>query len=307
MSVLKYLHRGKSPFATYTVLFGLLCLVVCRVLDATLADPDTLARLLIPLELIIFVAPVAVYAALSRSRPSPSELYLTPPRLAHLPLLLVASAFLICGALALTVAVCGSDISAESFSLYSTFRTRGKQGFANAAYLVVTYAALPALCEELTFRGFLCSRYGFAGRLNAVAASSLLFAAIHLDLQMFPIYLLSGALLCLVMYATGSVSVSALIHFVYNLFCIFVQPYIISFYVYTSSRPLFIMLVVALTLASGAVTFWLLSGLYAAHRGQHASVTALAPIQRLNGLSELTVSLPFIACMLVFVLAVLLT
>ncbi len=303
MKLLRYLHRGRTPYVTYTAVFSFLCLVVCRWLDATLPNPNELTSWLILLELIIFILPVGAYLLLKREKSSHTQLCLTPPHLSHLPLILTAAAALIFGSLLMTVALCGSGLTARSFALYDTFLPRS----GNGAYTIIAHALLPAICEELLFRSLLCGEYSRHGAPIAVIVSSLLFGMLHFNIQMLALYIGAGVVLALVMYSTRSVVASMAVHFIYNLFCIFVQPYIISFYINTTAPALFIMLCVALFLICSALFCLCAARLY----GQldKRGITPPYPTentwsQRLTALEETVISLPFILCTVIFVAVV---
>lgn len=305
MKLLQYLHRGKSPYVAYTALFSFLCLVICRWLDATLPTPAALTDWLIPLEFIIFILPLGVYLLLNREKSSRSQLCLTLPRLSHVPLILTASVALIFGGLLMTVVLCGSGLTARSFALYDTFITHSGNGI----YTVIAHALLPAICEEMLFRSLLCGEYSRRGAPIAVIVSSLLFGMLHFNIQMLALYIGAGIVLALVMYATRSVVASMAVHFIYNLFCIFAQPYIISFYINTSAPALFILICVTLFLVCAALFCLCASRLY----GQLDKQGTTPPYPTENGwnqlltaLDENAVSLPFILCALIFIASVIL-
>lgn len=82
---------------------------------------------------------------------------------------------------------------------------------------LLVFAWLPAICEELAFRGFILT--GLQRRFRprtAVALSSLLFALFHLNVfQMLPTFLL-GMILAYLTTRCGSILPSMLFHVLYN-------------------------------------------------------------------------------------------
>jgi membrane protease YdiL (CAAX protease family) len=87
----------------------------------------------------------------------------------------------------------------------------------NPWVLLAAVALLPALCEELAFRGGLQS--ALAGRRSparAVWVSALAFAAFHLDPVRFPAVLLLGVAFGWLAWRTGSIWPSALAHALNN-------------------------------------------------------------------------------------------
>jgi len=119
-------------------------------------------------------------------------------------------------------------------------------------FLVIAYCLLPAVCEELLFRGILCSEYRHCGATLSIFISSLFFAMLHFSFPLFPTYLFLGILLACVRYATNSLIATALLHFAYNLFCLFGQPYLSSFYVHAGSNETFVFCLTVLFLLFSA-------------------------------------------------------
>ncbi|MBD3676093.1 MAG: CPBP family intramembrane metalloprotease [Planctomycetaceae bacterium] len=83
--------------------------------------------------------------------------------------------------------------------------------------LVGVFALLPALCEELAFRGFILSGFSRNGRTGvAVVFSALLFGVMHMiPQQVFNAFLL-GLVLGLLALRSGSLLPGVLFHFVNN-------------------------------------------------------------------------------------------
>jgi sodium transport system permease protein len=89
-------------------------------------------------------------------------------------------------------------------------------------YLLVL-AVLPALCEELAFRGFILT--GLRRRFHpwtAVFLSSFLFALFQMNVFQFAPHFVLGVILALIALRTNSVAPSMVFHLVYNLF--FIAP-----------------------------------------------------------------------------------
>lgn len=91
---------------------------------------------------------------------------------------------------------------------------------------VLIYALIPAVVEEFLFRGII-----FVGLKNkykavfAVLVGALLFALVHLSIYQFIYQFILGTVLCLVVYFTGSIFYSMVVHFVNN-FVIILWTYI---------------------------------------------------------------------------------
>lgn len=82
---------------------------------------------------------------------------------------------------------------------------------------ILVAAVIPAVCEELFFRGWLQTQAGrFVNHHIAIWVVALLFAALHLQYKLIIPQLLMGALFGYVFYYTDSLWSSVIIHFVNN-------------------------------------------------------------------------------------------
>lgn len=88
-------------------------------------------------------------------------------------------------------------------------------------YYAICFALVPALCEELLFRGIVMSEYQRSSVFSAVVISSLYFAMIHFDIKNLPFFFICGLVLSMCAYAANSVIASFFVHLIYNLFAIF--------------------------------------------------------------------------------------
>ena len=92
---------------------------------------------------------------------------------------------------------------------------------------ILTLAAMPAICEELLFRGFVLSAWESRGTWFAIGVTGSLFALLHGNLYGIPAYLLVGAIAGFMAYALDSVYAAMVYHTVYNTACL-VIPYLAS-------------------------------------------------------------------------------
>lgn len=85
--------------------------------------------------------------------------------------------------------------------------------------LAVSLAAIaltPALCEEITFRGYILSQLSGAGIRKAAFVSGLFFAMMHLNAQQFLYAFIMGVIFAYFVYYTRSIRASVLAHFFIN-------------------------------------------------------------------------------------------
>lgn len=81
---------------------------------------------------------------------------------------------------------------------------------------VILFALVPAIIEELVFRGAVLQGLRKFGDLKAILISSALFALIHGNFLQIPYTFLFGLLLAFVVLKTGSILSSMIIHFCAN-------------------------------------------------------------------------------------------
>ena len=176
------------------------------------------------------------------------------PATYQIPLIVAAIPLVTFGCLFISIVFGGANSASDGFTLYNTFVSNGSFGFFETIYLIIAYAAVPAICEELVFRAILCREFEKYSPLCAIVASSPFFALLHFDVAQFPVYLFAGILLALSMYATGSVVVPMIIHFFYNVIGLFGQPFLNAFYKVTGgSSGLFAFIVLMLALLFAAL------------------------------------------------------
>jgi membrane protease YdiL (CAAX protease family) len=234
------------------------------------------------LQLMIFAIPAVVYAKLRGDR-FVSRIRLTLPRTDQLWFAFCMLIVMITGALLCEILTGGIASLTGNFKLYNTFVARLNGGGWSTLYVVLAYGILPAFCEELIFRAFLCAEYERYGVAISVTVSALFFSMLHLSFALFPAYLLVGALLGCAMYTTRSFYTAFLLHALYNLFCLFGQPYLSAFYVHAGSNDIFIFCVVTLFLLFSAFAAGEARKQYHlyARANADASYTAYLPVREL--------------------------
>ena len=253
-------------------------LLATRLLDDILLTGDGVYLSVVVLQIIIFLLPAGIWIRL-RGDGYLTRIRLKPGKPETLLLSLASSVLLITGGLLLSMVFSGINNLTGTFSLYETFQTDIGSGFSGPTlYLILAYAVLPAICEELLFRGVLCAEYERHGVSIAVLSSTLLFTFLHFNFGGVPVYLFSGFILALTAFLCRSVWGAVLAHFVYNLFGLFGQPYISAFYEITGSTALFLFVLIFLFLLSLAIFCGetaRLCRLYAARNYAHIAVPKL--------------------------------
>jgi len=236
---------GKLPFdpVLLLVLGNFVLLLFSRLIDTLLLNRDNEYLVVVLLQILIFIIPGYLFLRF-RGKGYLSSMRLRAPKPDHIFIMVGATGMLITGCFLLSVLM-GSLSEGQSFVLYDTFTSKHDGSMAGVLYLVLAYAILPAVCEELIFRSMLCAEFEGRGVVCAVAVSSILFSMLHFNLLAMPVYLFAGVVLALTMYATRSVFCTMIVHLLYNLFCLFGQSGFADFYVTQRSTTLFLILMIA--------------------------------------------------------------
>lgn len=221
------------------VLSVFLLLLLSRALEPRLLDKNSEYVGVILLQLLIFILPAIVYASL-RGEKFKKRMRLSILRPEHLWMMLCLLMLMISGSLLLSILTGGISSLSGNFTLYSAFVAHVGDSPKQIIFALLAYTLLPALCEELIFRSFLCAEYEKYSVAISVTVSAVLFSMLHGSFSMFPTYLYLGVLLALSMYVARSMLAPILLHFLYNLFCLFGQPYLSAFYLHAGSNEIFI-------------------------------------------------------------------
>ena len=262
---------GKLPLdpALLLILSNFALLLFSRLVDALLLDRDNEYLAVVLLQILIFVIPGYLFLRF-RGKSYTKRLRLKAPGFDQVLLVASSAGVLITGCFLLSVLM-GTLSAGQSFVLYDTFTSRQDGTTMGVASLILAYAVLPAICEEVIFRGILCAEFEGRGVACAIAVSSILFSMLHFNLLAMPVYLFAGVTLALVLYTTRSVFCAVIVHFLYNLFCLFGQSGFTDFYVTQSATTLFLILMIAALLLCLAVFFGESSRLYRSYAKEGAS------------------------------------
>ncbi len=181
----------------------------------------------IVIELLIFALPSLFFCTL-RGSGYRSRLRLRLIPLSSIIFMIAAAALLVTGSFLLGIlmySVAPAAFTASSTSTYAAFAMN--PGIFDGVYLVVAFALLPAITEELLFRGIILAEYTSQGVACAVIMSSLTFAMSHFSFVRLPIYLFCGLVLAAVAFATRSLIATVIVHLVNNVFVLFFENYVV--------------------------------------------------------------------------------
>ena len=185
------------------------------------------------LELLIFVLPGVFYAK-CKQKGYAGQLHLISFGFSQLPFILLMTLVMATGATLLGLLYGHFDLQFDSSATFWQDALLLSEGelFASEKEVVLlslTLAVVPAFAEEFLFRGVLLTEYSRYGVFPALLVTSLLFAIIHFDPLLFPVYFLAGMALGYTAFATRSVFAAGVTHSLFNLYSFFVSPLVSNF------------------------------------------------------------------------------
>lgn len=250
----------KTKASTYAPLLAaviqLLLIIASRINIASLRERGNIYLSVVVIQLLIYVLPGIFYFKLRREGSIDRlDLKPTPPDRIYIAVLAALLLFIISSGFKL--AYLGMGIYESRFAQYasyiniSTFSDPG-----DILYMVITFVLIPAVCEELIYRSVIFGEYmrdGY-GTVIAAAASTVLYALLHTGLQRLPLYLIIGAMLCIVVRITGSVLMSMVTSVVFGLCDVFTENYI-SALAHSDYKALVVFTVISLFLLFAVLFF----------------------------------------------------
>ena len=298
-------YENNAPSLLLFAIFTLLLL--SRLLETTVLGRQEEYLSMILLQILIFLVPGLLYCKLKGSEWS-ATMPLRMFRPSHLLFMLSCLMVMIGGCLLISIHTGGIFGSARGFSLYETFTAASSDAPGVVLAQLLAFAALPALCEELIFRGILLSSLTSRGTIAAYLFSSFYFGMLHFDFAQLPVYLFAGLILCLVVRVTRSLPAAMLVHFCYNVFGLFGQSVLARFYSYGGNDAIFRFLLTVLLLIGAALLCGQASSIY--HRYAQDSLPPPdyheVPLRALpNVLLRTMFPVPGVLCILLFVLVAL--
>lgn len=293
---------------TVVVLATYILLLLTKIIDITLINRENEYFSVVILQMMIFLLPGAIWARFSGDG-YVKRLRICAVKPSSLVLILAAALLMISGGLLISIAFGGLESLSENFSLYDTFVSKDNGTVPVKLYLVLAYAVLPAICEEFIYRGILCLEYERGGVMRAVVFSSLFFGMLHFDLVNLPVYVFAGVILAMTLYATRSLLGAMIVHFLYNLFGLFGQPYMNALYNLTNSTGFFLFFTVLIFLISALVFCGEAARLYKKYLYRGYSARYRQPALKdsaeiRDSYLEVVKSPSAIACLAVYIIAV---
>ena len=174
----------------------------------------------------------------------------------------------------------------------------------NPLFSLMAYALAPAVAEEFIFRGVMISEYRSGGRVCAVLMSSLLFAFLHYGFENFLLTVFVGAALAFAVYVTGSIWSAVAIRFIYNVYCVYLEAQLFNILDRPKNNVFMIFIFVGLFLLFLFFTLGCAEKMFYSYALENRET----PERNDNfvwgkvSLKSSLISLPFILCILLYVI-----
>lgn len=288
-----------KPFPPILVAITFLLVRLSRIAQDNLSRRGSEYIGVMLLQVLIFLIPAVIYIRLRDER-FPKRIKFKPLQTKHAWFLVCLLVMMVTGSLLISILTGGISSLTGNFTLYNTFLARSGGSAWETIYLILAFGVLPAFCEELVYRSILCAEYEQVCSEAAILVSTLFFAMLHFSFSLFPVYLWLGLLLAGAMYATRSVLAPMLLHLIYNLFCLFGQPYLSAFYVNAGSGELFIFCLMVLLLLFSAFASGEARKIFHRYaRQEHADRDRTLPLKEICKRTTLSLATPAAALCLI--------
>ncbi len=259
----------------------------------------------IVLQLLIFVLPALFFCRL-RGGNYGRRIRVRLFELGTIPFIIMAALTLMLASCAVKFGVYSAlDFAGSTSDIYDAYIPDDIEGV-GAVAAIFTFAVFPAITEELVFRGIMIAEYETCGVIGASVLSSLLFAMLHMDLYLLPVYFVSGLVLALSVYVTRSLLAPIIIHAANNIFTLFFEDYLWESIIQPRNTVIFAFVIISLTLIACALMFGEASRIYRSYGNDGADSSYAVSKKERTPMVYAIMTIPFAVCLLIYILAVLL-
>jgi sodium transport system permease protein len=215
--------RGDTPSFSEAIFCGLLILLIKFFMGFALRAPQTFSDFIgiaAVTQLVVIATPALLMAVMLTRNPAKTLLLTRPAVLASLAAVLLA-VMLHPAANLLQVTVNRVYPISEQVTQALNQMVLGSD---DLWVLLLVFAVLPAVCEELAFRGFVLSGLRHMGhKWTAIIISSIFFGAAHALFQQSIVACVMGMILGFIAIQAGSILPCILFHVVHNSMAVLVQ------------------------------------------------------------------------------------
>lgn len=169
--------------------------------------------------------------------------------------ILFSALFLMVAETLISVIFGGVYSAADGLTLLGVFTAGDGDYTSTVPYLILAYAVVPAVAEELLLRGMVFSQLKGIGFAAASVISALLSGFLGFSAGGFLPAVFSALVLCFVLYTTGSLWACMIVHLLFNVYRLLLEVNISAYYVASASRGLLLVVMFAAVLIFGALFF----------------------------------------------------
>ncbi len=171
------------------------------------------------IQLVTLGLPCIIYYLL-KNRKLSNPIYGISTRGPQILFVIFSALFFISGTLLIKFFyILGGDVNAALVNFYGDITATATES--RTIEIFLSLVVIPAVCEELFFRGIIFSEYRCFGTANAVIISAICFAMLHFSITNFFVYLFAGLLFGFVTAMTRSIIPSVVLHLLSNYLSIF--------------------------------------------------------------------------------------
>ncbi|MBQ3081128.1 MAG: CPBP family intramembrane metalloprotease [Clostridia bacterium] len=261
--MLKFLKSAPFSVPALTAVIYLLLSFCGRYIKAESIGNDSVFLVIIIIQAIVFAFPCFLYYGLKGGKLNYPML---SGKISGNALLYSIGAFgvMICGSLLLQLLFYsnGSGLTFDKGYMDALFA-----GEKSGVGLFLAYCLVPAVCEELFFRGIVIGEYKKYGSFNAVVISTLYFTLVHFSKEGFLIYMFAGLVLSITAVACRSVYPSMGLHLAFNMYGLYGNSAFISKTAFNTSVLFVGFVLFVVLLLSLAFMFSRLENMFAAYSG----------------------------------------
>ena len=295
--------------APIAVLASYILYVICYrtpwVRDALLRNGEYNLLSGIVLELLILLIPALLYAKLKGQGYS-AKIHFASLRPSGSILAFCILLIALCGILLIAVGYVASGIIHSKYLLSETYAMLLPERELSVFLRCMNYAIIPAVGEELLYRGILVTELSGGGVGLSIIFSSLLFACSRFDLVSLPVYFFVGLCLSVLFYTTRSLPLTIITRLALNLLIFYFEDAAWTLILKRANFPLLIctaailLLFAAFLALSEAQRLYYLRGMDGEKTPAEWKLTESRKVRLLS----LLLSPSFILCLVTFALVI---
>ncbi len=301
-------HKITHPFvfAPLLVLILIFFITVSRFIPMNKLGIIGACLLMCFFQAVMFGIPIGIYAYMRRG--ALRTVFEGRLSFSGAPVIIFGALMLILQSCVLKFGIFRFGYKIDAFQLYGSSFDVSAGSAAELAAITAAYAIIPAIVEEIMFRGVISREYRIGGPAFAAIFSSLFFAIIHFDAALFPVYFFAGLTLSAVRFVTDSLAASMAVHAAYNIFAVFLERYVWLMSSSPDSQILFWFILIALFLLCAFLFFRFSAlGLEKAAYSERAYPFGKAGVKKLPLSVDALTSPTALVCFAVFVVSVIIT